>query len=1555
MPALPDMCLPWLDEEAVSETGELPDLLPEADGVDGEPVPLEDVPNVVEAWEEFLGEWQSWREEHDEWQELQAVYSELFGIHQDQQRLGEAYELLLGLGLLRWATPESGSVRRHVFVAQAALEFDAGRGSFTLRAGSEGARMSLELDMLDPSDTPQPDELRTLNAAIEQLSEAPWASGVEGLLRQLAHRLSDTGSFDPGLEHPRDSTDAPQLSLSPALILRRRSTRSFLAAVDKILRDLAAGGTIPFEVQRLCGEGNPDGAEPLESAEAADRQPGQPPAEIFFPLPANDEQLAILERLRTSRGVLVQGPPGTGKSHTIANLICHLLAEGRRVLVTAQTPRALAVLREKIPAAVSELCVSLLGNDRSALDGLERSVQAISEHRASYNAGEEQSRIKELSERLRRAREKKAELETQQRSLRERASHRQEIASGAYSGTAQRIAERVAAERDGNGWIPDTLDERTELPFGPDVFVDLRSAYLEVPPEVEAELSLRRPFVSDLMAPEHFEALVRSESHHRDVLRDYAGIVDEPDWRPLRATSGDLIGELETALGVLNRGIAAAETTNEGWVGSAIAEVLTKRALPLKVLRDSTEPLLKSLKESAAVSDRRNIGIAASVDHGRLAADAEDLKAHLDAGRSIGLFGQFYEVVRRTKYFRHAVTVDGRSPRDSRTLDALLRYLRVRRDLSQLWRTWQGRTRRAGSTAAEQVAILENQLRALKLVLGLEEQLEHVGAACAAIGLAEAQWAEASARDAVLKACSAVRAERALSGVSAQLEEVGQAIRTLALNTSPHPVCGHLAQTVDDREPASYARHVEELRRLDKLDLRLEQREERAAALRAVAPQLAKELAASPGNSVWESRLPRIRAAWDWSRASSWLDQPARLGGEAGVGQQIRDLDERIGEYQAELCGALAWAGCFERMSRSDRQHLVAWQQAMRRVGRGTGRHAARHLRDARSNLQKCRGAIPAWVMPLHRLFDTISPEPGMFEVVIVDEASQCGPDALILNYIADHVVIVGDDQQISPEAVGLNRDKVFQLIDRHLPDVEHKESYTVENSLFAHGEIRYGNRIVLREHFRCMPEIIRFSNDLCYPHQPLKALRQYPADRLRPLVSQHVPGGFTDGSPRARVNRPEADALIAAVVACCNDDRYRGATMGVVSLQGEAQARLIEAALLEHLDAKEIEKRRLVCGDAYSFQGDERDVMFLSLVAAPNNRIGTLSKGPDKRRFNVAASRARDQMWLFHTATLNDLSEQCLRHQLLRFFTTPHAASTLQTDFVDLKDLAARERRDRLTPPRPFDSWFEVDVFLLISDRGYRVRPQFEVGGYRIDLVVEGIAGRVAVECDGDEWHGADNYAADMARQRTLERCGWEFWRVRGSEFYLNPAKAMTSLWKMLQAHDIHPWVSDDNGNTAVDGYVPTLPPLGRALSEDEEDRLEPTRAPPDGQRQARERGETVASGDPSEDSHQEGVGNPRPQQQPSGDEAPRAVEAANPAQESDLSWAEATPAENYFDLSHWAKLSGKLKPWERSMLYSIGQRRARGMPITQKQAKQARRVFAEAAETGWEQSNSQ
>ena len=91
--------------------------------------------------------------------------------------------------------------------------------------------------------------------------------------------------------------------------------------------------------------------------------------------------------------------------------------------------------------------------------------------------------------------------------------------------------------------------------------------------------------------------------------------------------------------------------------------------------------------------------------------------------------------------------------------------------------------------------------------------------------------------------------------------------------------------------------------------------------------------------------------------------------------------------------------------------------------------------------------------------------------------------------------------------------------------------------------------------------------------------------------------------------------------------------------------------------------------------------------------------------------------------------------------------------------------------------SQFSYDVGNILIDRGYQVLPEYPVIGYRIDLVVQGAEARLAVECDGDQYHTLENWEDDQVRERQLRRAGWEFWRVSGSAFYRHKEKALSHL----------------------------------------------------------------------------------------------------------------------------------------------------------------------------------
>jgi very-short-patch-repair endonuclease/transcription elongation GreA/GreB family factor len=615
------------------------------------------------------------------------------------------------------------------------------------------------------------------------------------------------------------------------------------------------------------------------------------------------------------------------------------------------------------------------------------------------------------------------------------------------------------------------------------------------------------------------------------------------------------------------------------------------------------------------------------------------------------------------------------------------------------------------------------------------------------------------------------------------------------------------------RDPNGYNDAFEYLRKNFETSHRKSRRAELCDRLKGAAPKLAEELANSIADPAWDVRSAHFREAWNWARVRAWIERLSDPAEDQRLRLALDETRERIRGSLQEIAAAKAWAHCFERMTSHERQHLVAWSKATRRIGKGKGKYADLHRRAAREHMQECRGAIPAWVMPLYRVVETIQPGQDSFDVVIIDEASQSGPEALLLTYLARQIIVVGDDKQISPEFVGINREDVNHLRLRYLHGLPHNDRYGADDSFFDLADIMYPGRIRLREHFRCMPEIIQFSNDLCYQSPPLIPLKQYSGGRLSPTVAtRYIKNGYVQGSAGKSYNEPEAEALAGELIRCCQDPAYEGKTFGVISLLGEVQARRIEKLLTDRLGPEEMDRRQIVCGDAYAFQGDERDVIFLSLVSAPppeGSKIKALTKESDQRRFNVAASRAREQMILFHSATLSDLNVNCLRHRLLEYCLNPKVAQTAVAGktIQEWRRLVERADRDRTPPPLPFESWFEIEVFLRVAERGYRVIPQYEVAGYRIDLVVEGMEGRLAVECDGDQWHGPERYMADMSRQRMLERCGWRFWRVRGSAFAVDPDGALESLWEKLKELKIYPKGYRGSGADAATDHAERQP----------------------------------------------------------------------------------------------------------------------------------------------------
>ncbi|MFJ7125664.1 AAA domain-containing protein [Streptomyces sp. NPDC098101] len=1372
----------------------------------------EKIEKLYAAWEQ---EWLTWAERRREIDPLVKLYDRLHKMHEDAAGLGEAYELVLGLGRLTWQTTTGQRVERHLITHRATVRLDPSTGTLTAAPDPTGPGLELEEGMLEGAQhvpgTVRESIVEVLEGASD-VTDPEHLDAVHTALRSWTNAAHSAGSYAPTVERAKPrSLDVPQVGLTPALVLRERSRRSTMDALKAIARQIDAGTPPTALLGYIAGRDGVLTAADLAAAEGDET--AQDGDEMYFALPANEEQRTIAERLRANRLVVVQGPPGTGKTHTIANLVTDLLAQGKRVLITSHTSRALRVLRDKLPDSVRDLCVSRTEDGTAAQRELEASVQRILGEYAGYDEKASGKQIRTLQTRLAQARTAQQAMLRDLAVLREQETHRFEAEIGDYSGSLQEIAERLTAEAGRYDWLGPVPQEQPAL--STDEALRLLHTTRAYTPHHQA-LAAEVPGPSDLPGPGDFEEAVRivrsAEEAHAAARQDPLCAKYDTAVRSLGEGERQRLSSALDAFSTARARAAALSAAVGDWATVLLREVTEGQDWQARSRRAAVSEALTAVDGSLAVLSTAMVSGLEQYDPATALAQVTALHDGLGQGQKLrGPLGMRSKLAKTVGAFVENVRVDGRAPEDIPTSAVVLARVRLELRLAQVESEW-GTPVAAWQGLGPRLARLRQDAEALDALLAVvAARTDVLTAAATSPVLAVATWHDPSVENAVrvlLRASATLCAAEQSRKVIADAEEL---LRAWGDRPGVSPAVVHALGTVRDRDPDGYRAFSDELAEVrEAVRLRAEQ-DVALTRVREAFPTLADRISSTHADSEWDSRLPSLAEAWAWS---AWRDRMERLTdpeAERALRRRLTEADDEARIMLARLAAARAWHRCLGLLTGDQSRALSAYQQAARRI---KGKYQHRYRRDAQAALRKAQAAVPAWIMPLHQVAETVPMDrPGLFDVVIVDEASQSGLEAMLLSWLADRMVVVGDSKQVSPSNVGLKQDEYFHLRDRLLttlePDV--RSLFGPDSSFFDLTEALSAGRgtLMLKEHFRCMPEIISFSNDLCYDRR-LLPLRQYGADRLPPVRTVHVETGEAVGTNARLTNVAEAEALVDAIVRCCEDPAYDGKTMGVVSLRAsKGHLTELENLLAERLDYEQREARRIRVGDAEDFQGDERHVMFVSFVNSATTAGGAVPGGFNgktyEQRINVAASRAQDQVWVFHSARAEQFHENDLRRRWLDHLTRPAEEDIVAVEGEVLPDVRHEA----------FDSLFQQQVYLELTARGHRVRPAYKVGRHTIDLVVEGGTRRLAVACDGDAFAEGEDASTAAARQRDLERVDWTFVRIRGSRFHLDREQALAPLWTELERLGIEPVGREpEDSGTAADAALGGPETAGAAAS---------------------------------------------------------------------------------------------------------------------------------------------
>ncbi|ADG77935.1 AAA domain-containing protein [Tsukamurella paurometabola] len=1324
-----------------------------------------------------------------------SPHSRLLRVFDELTDHPESVELVLASGLLT-ARDGDTRIRAHLLTQPVLLERD---------------RRGRKLSVVLPRDSVPRVEDSLLLAGLPSF-DLSGSAELQDELRESVRTVLDPAceEFTEKWLGAASRDGGAHIDFAPALVLRTRGSAPLLGFYDAMKADVSdPGRTVPVGLAQLVEAVDAD-----ERLAMLDEIGAISPAELldeaYYVLPSNVEQRDILAHMGGDTGVVVEGPPGTGKTHTIANLLAALLAKGQRVLVVSEKAQALAVLEDKLPPELRQLVVSVTDVTKDGSASLAASVTEIATRKSTYSEALADAELRDLRAKRDRAIDRREDLLREVWSLRTAETEDSDFLSTTYAGKPADVVAQVRRDADEYSWLPGPIDGTVPpldtREFGRLVDLlrrndDLFSRRLAHSlPDLSAEV----PDVDDLeqltatLADSPLAESVDGEgalahvlggvdADQLSVIKARADIITELIDRVRRfPPSAQLLAEdmligtrahLASRLVGLEDQIAIARAADVELDGAAVElsdtpDANDRAAIEryARFLADGNEPRKRFRKPEQKAFEQTGLGIVVDGDEG---ADRDFLLAaerHLVVEDAIGRVATVLAALGLEAPVADPTgngSARGRSERLSQAADQLLRARTVVRLVGERDRMVQAMQR-----------LSENSPRPKDL-----DEVESVAEQVVAISAA------AGAREAYSR----------LDTVRLRVQEI--------VERGPSPEGDALVAALRQYRygPIRDARRAWDAARTERddrgaLDLL-------ALRLRTKAPALFDLMARTADDPVWDTRVPEMTKAWSWRRAVMWAAARVHPADDAQLEADLQAAEQDVAHYTTRIATASAWRQCLRRMTFEEIQALHAYRDHVASIGRGSGRHAERFRVAAREAMRQAQSAVPAWIMPISQVVASISPEPNAFDVVIVDEASQADITSSFLLWLAPRVIVVGDENQCAPSAfTGISLDDVFARLDAQLPDIPPylRDSLTPRSSLFTLLRTRFGHTVRLREHFRCMPEIIDFSSLQFYSDAPLIPVRHYGADRPVPLRVTHVDDAEVVGEG-ARISNPrEAQAIVDQLVACFADPAYTGRTFGVIALQGQGQVDELYRRLRAAIDPDEWDARRLRVGTPPDFQGDERDVVMLSMVVAPDYRFRALTGRDFQRRFNVAASRARDQLWLFTSVGEDDLKPNDLRASLLRYVT--------RADVEVAQPMPADVPTDRRV--EPFDNLFEQQVFVRLRDMGYHVNPKVTVNNRVIDLVVTGENGRLAVECDGADFASTPEQArSDIERERELRRCGWEFVRVRESVFLTDPDAAMAVVLQALDRRGVQPLTLQRAltvGEKATDGSVEVWEPVG-------------------------------------------------------------------------------------------------------------------------------------------------
>jgi len=407
---------------------------------------------------------------------------------------------------------------------------------------------------------------------------------------------------------------------------------------------------------------------------------------------------------------------------------------------------------------------------------------------------------------------------------------------------------------------------------------------------------------------------------------------------------------------------------------------------------------------------------------------------------------------------------------------------------------------------------------------------------------------------------------------------------------------------------------------------------------------------------------------------------------------------------------------------------------------------------------------FPCWAVTTQVVSESLPLEPGLFDVAIIDESSQCDiAGCLPILMRAKRAIIVGDDKQL-PHLSFLEKAKEQSFLNKYnIPDKYQLMWRYRTNSMFDVANYYASASILLDEHFRSFPEIINFSNAEFYGNRMKIMKKALSTDDEECCVELNVIDNAKVDLDSTR-NMAECEKIIEKIREIIDEDSIKNldkpSTIGIIS-PFRGQVELVKKAIYQVFSSDIIRKHQIEAGTAHTFQGDERDIMLLSLTLAPNSHHQSVFFAQKPNLFNVAITRAKNRLICYISRPPETLPKGLLR------------------DYLEYIQMISKNYENHIK--KEIQDPIRKEIKELLENEGFQVIYDIEIGGYPVSYVVSSGNNNLILETVGFDEENRDTHADILNKHQTLERCGWNLAYITSREWSYSKKTCINKIKGLL------------------------------------------------------------------------------------------------------------------------------------------------------------------------------